>query len=540
MSTDNRTELNSCDSVTGWTSDSSPATDNSTGSFYQGSASITDQASNTAWEAYTTNDTATSTTFNINMNSVTVYMMVKDNLVETFANGGVQLEIGDGTNRIAYNVGGNNAVGLSVSPFFNTYKLDVSVIVATPGSFTAQAGSEASLNQGAITQVGFGTIHLAKAVGSVDNLKIDNFKYVANGSYALTINGGSSGTPISMATVKTADVSGGWGMISNPLGTQYGFFAPTQWGNPSTVADHYFSASNEQWYWIGDNSGGHAVGTGNFPFRLVSNATDTGSFVISNVVIVNTGTGADFDASDTNFETIQIDGCTMIGLASFSTPSSGGTSRYCTNTIFSSCGQITANGADMTGCSVSGYEGTSDTGALVWDISTNPNSILDDMTFTKGTASTHGIEFGTSSPTSMTLNGLTFSGYNGSDGQTDSAIYFARTSGTVTVNLSNMSTPTYKSAGATITFVAAVTVTLTGLQDGTEVRVYDAGDGSVIDGIESTSGGSFAFSDQAGNVVYIRIFHIDYEPADITNYTIPGSATSVPIQQRFDRNYSNP
>jgi hypothetical protein len=40
--------------------------------------------------------------------------------------------------------------------------------------------------------------------------------------------------------------------------------------------------------------------------------------------------------------------------------------------------------------------------------------------------------------------------------------------------------------------------------------------------------------------VDIRIFAVAYEPADILVFTIPTSATSIPIQQRFDRTYLNP
>jgi hypothetical protein len=96
-------------------------------------------------------------------------------------------------------------------------------------------------------------------------------------------------------------------------------------------------------------------------------------------------------------------------------------------------------------------------------------------------------------------------------------------------------------SGASTTLVTGqTTVTLTGLVNGSEVRVYDSGDNSVIDGTESVTGNEFSFTDAAGNTVYIRIFHVDYLPADISGYVIPAAATDVPVQQVFDRNYSNP
>jgi hypothetical protein len=113
----------------------------------------------------------------------------------------------------------------------------------------------------------------------------------------------------------------------------------------------------------------------------------------------------------------------------------GGTTGVCTNAKFQGCGQIEPNGADLTDSEFSGYEGTSDTGYVNWDVSTDPNGKLDNCSFTKGTASTHAIEFdATNSPTTMTLVNHSYSGYNAANGQTDSTIYFKRTSGTVTVN----------------------------------------------------------------------------------------------------------
>jgi hypothetical protein len=103
------------------------------------------------------------------------------------------------------------------------------------------------------------------------------------------------------------------------------------------------------------------------------------------------------------------------------------------------------------------------------------------------------------------------------------------------------STPTIRNgSGASTTLVLGqTTVTLTGLINDSEVRVYDSGDNSVIDGTESVTGNEFAFADDAGNTVYIRIFHTQYLPADITGYVIPATDTDVPVSQVFDRVYSN-
>ncbi len=269
------------------------------------------------------------------------------------------------------------------------------------------------------------------------NVFIDYISYIANGSYALTINGGTSGTPETMADVQADDVTSGWGMVANPLGSQYLFFAPTEWGESAASADHYFTASNEQWFWIGDNGGGHAVGATHFPFRVIGNATDTGSFVITGVVITNTGTASEFDCSSADVDTLEIDRCTMIGLASFQAPSSGGTSRFCTDTIFLQCGQVTHNGADMSGSSVLESTVAADGSAILYNEAVDPDGEMDNMTFSKGTNAHHAITFGADIPTSITLRGCDFSGFSSSNDNDGSVFEFLDTTGTITLNLVN-------------------------------------------------------------------------------------------------------
>ena len=493
MSTDNRTMLNDCEANTGWAGDDTATAVSDTGSFYEGSNSLSTQLSDTDEHMYTTQDSVGAGTFNIDLSDSTCYMLIKDNLGESYANGGVMFVLGDGTDRIGYDVGGNDAPGLTLPTYFQSYKLDVSVVVASPGTnFATFAGSEANLDQTQITQIGYGSNHLAKAVGSVDNVFMDAFRYIANDSYALTINGGTSGTPETMSDVQGDDVTNGWGMIGNPIGDQYLFFAPTEWGEDTATADHYFTASNEQWYWLGDNGGGRALGATHFPFRVIGNATDTGSFVITNVVIVNTGTGADFDCSSTNVDTLEIDGCTMIGLSTFSSPSTpgGGDSRFCTNTIFQSCGQVTHNGASMNGCSFNESTVAADVGAVLYNETADPDGEMDDMTFVKGTNAHHAIEFGTSAPLTMTFRGMTTSGFSATDGNNDSTFLFPDRGSDVTwtVNvIGGTGNFTYKKAraGDTVSIVIDPVTTL--------VTVNDE-NGSALSGarviVEANSGGS--------------------------------------------------
>jgi hypothetical protein len=137
------------------------------------------------------------------------------------------------------------------------------------------------------------------------------------------------------------------------------------------------------------------------------------------------------------------------------------------------------------------------------------------------------------------FNSITFEGY-GANGTTEAAVY-NDSGGHVTINVTDGDTPTYRNgSGATTTVNNNVSVTLTGLVNPTEVRVYTANTTTELAGQEDVTTGSFAFSLQAGLVVDIRIYSVTYEPEFIEDFTIPSSAATIPVNQRFDRTYRNP
>ena len=136
----------------------------------------------------------------------------------------------------------------------------------------------------------------------------------------------------------------------------------------------------------------------------------------------------------------------------------------------------------------------------------------------------------------------------------DAAIYNS-SGGLVTINVDSGTTPTIRNGvGASTTVNNNTTVTLTGLRDNTEVRVYSQAVPPVeLAGIENATAGTadartFAFSIAAATVVDVRILHgasaaadgNHYQNTNIESYTIPASNASIPIQQQIDRNYNNP
>lgn len=114
--------------------------------------------------------------------------------------------------------------------------------------------------------------------------------------------------------------------------------------------------------------------------------------------------------------------------------------------------------------------------------------------------------------------------------------------GSVTINIVGTGdVPNVRNTvGSSTTVNANTQITLTGLINPTEVRVYTAGTTTELDGQEDVTGGTFSFSRPQGTDVDIRIYAIQYLPADILNFTIPSTDTTIPITQFIDRNLLNP
>jgi hypothetical protein len=176
------------------------------------------------------------------------------------------------------------------------------------------------------------------------------------------------------------------------------------------------------------------------------------------------------------------DSCQFTDMGAFTF---GGTNSTSTNTIWNGCGLVTAAGAILSGSKILDSTVAADASALNWNVASDPDGELDNMTFVKGTNAHHAIEFGTSSPLTMTVRGWTTSGFNASDAQNDSTFYVARTTGDVTINvIGGSGNFSYKSAGANVTVVISPVTTLITVQDEDgddfqNVRVLvEAGDGT--------------------------------------------------------------
>jgi len=233
--------------------------------------------------------------------------------------------------------------------------------------------------------------------------------------------------------------------------------------------------------------------------------------------IIVTGTAGDFDAVGMTLGNLRI-----------ITLTSACTLDECT---ISSTGLITQSGAVVSNCSINAQTGS------IAVLSNNPANISN-CTFTSpGTG--HAIQITT--PGTYTFSGNLFVGYAASNGSTGNEAIYNNSGGAVTLNITNGgSSPSIRNgAGASTTVNANVQVTLTGLVNPSEVRIFNAGTTTEIAGQENVTSGSFVFSIGAGVAVDISILALAYQIQRIKNYSTTSDAT-LPIQQIIDRQYLNP
>lgn len=208
-----------------------------------------------------------------------------------------------------------------------------------------------------------------------------------------------------------------WGLIQLEGGAYIiqGFHS---FGTSGTAVD--FRDSNKVLFWRpagNNNTTNDSVSTA-FNRMEILNASSNVDW--DNIIIQSLGTrsrgvfvhtAGTFDATS----------CQFIDMDTFSFLST----TVATDCIFRRTNAITAPGSTLNGSSILTPTVAADASALVWNVATDPDGKLDDMTFSKGTNAHHAIEFGTSAPSTMTLRGWTTTGFNAANANNDSTFYFA-------------------------------------------------------------------------------------------------------------------
>jgi len=113
---------------------------------------------------------------------------------------------------------------------------------------------------------------------------------------------------------------------------------------------------------------------------------------------------------------------------------------------------------------------------------------------------------------------------------------------TLTINAGVGTTITTTNPGTgngQVNITSSATLTVSGLHDNTEVRLYTSDLSTEIGGIENSVGSVNIMIHQAYTDAVLVIHHIEYEPIRLV-VDLNLVDTNIPIKQRLDRNYNNP
>lgn len=466
---DNRIILNEADATTGWTATDGPTLYTTAPRAVESTGCLGMQVSNTNEDAYVS---ITSDDYS-GGGSLSVWITDRASF-DTTANGGIAIVVGDGTNRIAYAVGGSDQTGFrhDEGPVkWTNFQID---LANPPSVFTALSGSEASLNDAAITQVGVRFVTVAKSVGGTENCFWDIIRFADNG-VGIEFFGGTSGTPETWDTVTAVDRGGNnqeaYGIIRKVGEGAFDIQGNISIGDTVGTNNTYINSVGETFIF-----GDRGQSTNNYyRFDCAGNGTGTTDVNFDGCTFTNALNGS-MDFSDANI-TGDIRNSVFNGWGrGINTGDSG---NVWSGNTFTDCGNVQTTGSDLTNCTYTGFTGVADDAQLFWNSTSDPDGDIDGSSFTIGSAATHAIEFPTGmTSTSITIRNCDFSGYNASNGQNDSTFNVLATTGTLTINIVGGSGNTsYKSAGATVNIVqnpvtTLITVTET---DGTPIqnaRVY--------------------------------------------------------------------
>ncbi|MBI2046234.1 MAG: hypothetical protein HYT28_02345 [Parcubacteria group bacterium] len=358
------------------------------------------------------------------------------------------------------------------------------------------------------------------------NLGVDAIRY-GTGIY---ITAGDDVTPATFSGAASANdaVNARWGILSFIAGSNYemqGRFVIGQ-NNAYTPTLAYFSDSNKNILLVDTP---HSLT--DFTQIIVDHASTV--FNMTNITIEAAGTNNPGRLVYNNASTVStLTGCGFIKMGIFTLTAS----VTATNCIFRSCDTITAPGSNLSGSQVLVPTVAADTGALVWNVATNPDGLLDNMTFSKGTNAHHAIDFGTSVTGNITLRGCEFTGFGSTGDSNDSTVRFLATSGLLTLSLVGC---TVNGAAATtsnfsVDDAAGIAVTLSISPVTFSVTAKDLDTGDVIENarvmVPVTSNANFPYNASVtitGSGTTATVTHTTHGRATGDNILIAGATEDV-------------
>jgi hypothetical protein len=523
--TDLRTVVDEADTTTGWSSSNGVAVFTSAPNPVESTGSLGTQVSNGTEEAYHvfTAD---------NLTDTLVYVwMLPGGVLDTTTAGGVQLVLGDGTDRAGFHVGGSDGAGFRHDDGPVVWQCFVVDTGSLPGTSTTFAGGGAgSLNANTISQIGAAFKTLAKSVGGVENCFVDIMFY---GNSGLRITGGGTGTEGKFLEIAVRDRSeadhpgtgvasatgGAYGVIRELGADLFGLQAPLEFGDSAGTGSLDFEDTGQTI--VFEDRG---IATNKYGITVTGNATGTTSFILGTrdgigqgsdgcSLITPVGVGAFLTASSANIDTLGIYGCTISGFnqgVTFTTDATAGPNHEIFATSFNGCSQITIGTTEFKNNTISN---TTSTGTAEAAVLMNSTTNVSDLTFVSG-GTGHAIEISDATNSPFSISGFDFQGYATTDGGTGNEVIVNTSGSPITINVTDttgtVSVDTTNSTG-TVTIVQNVSITVTVVDvdntaiQGAVLAIYNSNTDALIVNDETDVNGQVTTTTSANQPVYIRV-----------------------------------
>ena len=272
---------------------------------------------------------------------------------DTLANGGIAIQLGDGSNRVAFHVAGSDVSGFRHADGPSSWQCLVIDTANLPVNTTVLLGTLAGLNLAAITQVGVLFKTLVKSVGGSENMFFDVIRY---GNDGLRITGGTNGDPGTFEQIATADRStaagAAHGIVRKLADKTYGVQGPLTFGDDAGTGAHVFRDTDavvvfedrgltRDKYYI--RVEGNATGAGEFSLGTKTGTGDTANGINGCILRCPTNSPASLNASDADLDEFNLYGCTIDGFANgvtLSADATNGVNHEVHGTTFKNCGQV--------------------------------------------------------------------------------------------------------------------------------------------------------------------------------------------------------
>jgi hypothetical protein len=474
------TVLSTCDATTGWSGSNTVDAE----FFKQGSAGL-------SGILRTVGNNVRQFTWSGNLTNKHIrlwFSYAAPGAINSMANGGIRLHVVTSTGTMYWNLGGSDTYGGG----WTLLTVD-----------TSRAPDSGSGSRASVTAVGF-TLNLTAAPRNATNTW---WAYLVSGN-GMTITGGTAGDPIKLSDIFAADNAAGYGALQRANGV---YFASTDLTIGGATATYF---EDEGQILVFENQPVNA------DLYKLSAAGATTSFKLRNSVLKSASIATRFDLlmNAAGLSAFEFSGNTVANADSTLFKSG----QTVSGSVFQGCNQIQPAGASFTDNTV---RGSTDTlGALLWP----DGSSVQNCTFSDNARAVQLATTGSKDFVGIALSGNT----------TD----LNNTSGSaVTVNVSGGGTASgVTSTGSAVSVQSAATLTLTGIVDGSEVRIYAAGTQTELYGVEAKSSGvDPAYSYTTPQPVDIVVHNVAYQYYRLANFNLASSDASLPFSQVFDRNYRN-